>query len=219
MTRATFAFVREGTSDDGLIPHLSDLLVRAGLGEVVGTPREYKGTVKNCLELVAEEEAGVDVVFVHRDTDSPSDSEVRAAIESAIEELGDELSALVIPVVPIQELEAWLLLDETAIRAVAGKPSKRMALDLPRPARIEATSSPKEILQAALLTASDTTGRRYKDERRRFSEHRRTLLERLDVDGPIQLLSAWQSLERDVQTAARELLARCDDIVHTQTHS
>lgn len=208
MTKVTFAFVREGTSDDGLIPHLSELLIRAGLDEALGTPRDYKGTVVECVRRVLAEEAPVDAIFVHRDTDDPSDAERRDEISSAIDELGESLAVPVVPVVPIQELEAWLLLDESQIRAVAGKPSKTMSLSLPRPSRVEATSSPKEILMTALLVASDTTGRRYKEAKRRFPEQRRALLERLDIDGPVSELRAWQALERDVATAVSRITAR-----------
>ena len=207
-TLINFAFLREGTSDDGLMPHLRELLVRAGLEEVVGTARDYKGAVVDCLRQVLDEEAPVDVIFVHRDSDSRSDRAPRNEIAGAVQTLGDGLTAEVVPVVPIQELEAWILLDEAAIRTVVGKPSKRNPLAVPRPNRIEHTASPKEVLQRALLDASNTTGRRHKEERRRFPDRRRTLLERIDIDGPIRELSAWQSLERDIEEAAANLLAR-----------
>lgn len=206
-TRATFALLREGTSDDGLIPHLGELLIRAGLDEVSGASRDYKGTVIDCLRRVMEEESPIDLVFVHRDTDGPSDNQAREEMSAACDALGDDLGA-VVPVVPIQELEAWLLLDEQAIRAVVGRPSKKVVLELPKVARVEATSSPKEMLQVALLTASGTTGRRLKDEKRRFSDRRRTLLERLDIDGPVRALSAWQALERDIESAVTDLLTK-----------
>lgn len=207
-TRASFAFLREGTSDDGLVPHLGELLVRGGLDQVMGTARDYKGPIGARLQQVAAEEAVVDVVFVHRDTDEPSDAQRRSEIAAAVDEIGEGLQAIVIPVVPVQELEAWLLLDEAAIREVVGKPSKRAPLNLPRRARVEVTSSPKEILKTALLTASETSGRRLKEEKTRFSERRRTLLERLDIDGPIQELPAWEALVRDVDAAVQTLLAR-----------
>src|SRR5262245_33037716 len=102
-TRANFAFLREGTSDDGLIPHLGELLIRSGLHEALGTPRDYKGRVTDCLMQVLGEEATIDVIFVHRDSDGPSDTERRGEIASAIEELGTDLTVPVVPVMPIQE--------------------------------------------------------------------------------------------------------------------
>lgn len=54
-TQVNFVLVREGSSDDGLIPHLRSLLVAAGAGEATGTSRDYTGTVGNKLVKVMEE--------------------------------------------------------------------------------------------------------------------------------------------------------------------
>lgn len=45
-----FALIREGTSDDGLIPHIRELLIRAGAPAVVGAARQYKGSTKDRLQ-------------------------------------------------------------------------------------------------------------------------------------------------------------------------
>lgn len=200
-TRAKFAFLREGTSDDGLIPHLRELLIRAGVEEVSGTPRDYKGSVADCLARVYGEESLVDIIFVHRDSDSPSWVERRREIIEAADGVNNSEMPIVIPVVPVQELEAWLLLDEHAIRTVAGKPNRTKPLGLPSAVNVEGKSSPKELLQDAILAASETSGRRYKDMKRNFPQHRRTLLERLDLEGPVRDLSAWKKLEEDVCNA------------------
>lgn len=197
----TFALVREGSSDDGLIPHLRELLVRSGIDSVIGSARAYKGTTVERLTQVASEEAPLDLVFVHRDADGRTSDERR----SEILEAGSTFASgypLLIPVIPIQELEAWLLLDEQAIRDVVGKPSGRQELGIPKVKHIEKTHQPKEILEKACLLASNTTGRRHKEEKRKFPERRRVLLERLDIDGPVQDLSAWKAMQEDIQRAA-----------------
>jgi hypothetical protein len=101
----------------------------------------------------------------------------------------------VIPIVPIRMTEAWLLLDEGAIRDVAGRPSGSGGLALPGVRDIERSSDPKGILEAAICTASGCKGRRLKQIRRDFPAHRRQLLERLDRNGPVTRLTAWQTLE------------------------
>ena len=63
--------------------------------------------------------------------------------------------------VPIQETEAWLLLDKGSFRRVAGKPKVRTPLDLPTPTNVENIANPKELLKESILIASETTGRRY----------------------------------------------------------
>jgi hypothetical protein len=66
--RVSFALLREGTSDDGLIPHLRQLIVRAGADEALGTARPYGGTVENKLRALANENGFVDLIFIHRDS-------------------------------------------------------------------------------------------------------------------------------------------------------
>jgi hypothetical protein len=196
----TFVLLREGTSDEGLVPHLRELLIRSGVDEVLGTPREYGGSVEARLRQVVKEEADTAIVFVHRDSDSRSSESRRREITEAAERVA-ELHSIVVPLVPIQELEAWLLLDDAAIRSVVGRPSSTAPLGLPRAGMVESVADPKKVLAEACIAASEASGRRLKDERRKFPVRRRVLLERLDIDGPVRGLSAWQELERDISNA------------------
>ena len=207
MTRrpTIFALVREGTSDDALIPHLQELLVREGLPEVIGQGRNYPGSVIDKLKAVKSEESSVDLIFVHRDADTPQSDSRRSEIKSAAERV--DLTVPVVPLVPVQELEAWLLVDEGAIRLVAGKPAGREALGLPALSRLEHVASPKDVLKAALLKASESSGRRKRTVKNKFPEQRRTLLERLEVDGPLRSLSAWKQLEHDIAEVVKHLQA------------
>jgi len=65
-------------------------------------------------------------------------------------------------VVPVRMLEAWLLLDEKAIRQAAGNPNGRQPLNLPSPSRLEERPDPKHDLHEALRTACALRGRRWK---------------------------------------------------------
>ena len=56
----TFVLVREGPSDDGLIPHLADLIVRSGGIEAIGQPSDYSGTVTNKLRLLDLEDIDIE---------------------------------------------------------------------------------------------------------------------------------------------------------------
>ena len=117
-----------------------------------------------------------------------------------------------VKVVPIQELEAWLLTDEQAIRNLAMNPRGSEALGLPKTGRLETVAHPKERLSAALVAACKLTGRRLQRFKRDFGHHRRVLLERLDIDGGITQLSAWQALVSDTTLAVRELLERGESL-------
>lgn len=200
MTDLQFALIREGSSDDGLIPHIRELLIRAGACAVVGAARQYKGSTKQRLEQVLLEPHTSRLIFVHRDADSVDPGPRHQEIAHAAAELG--CSEQVVPVVPVQELEAWLLTDGSMIRSVVGRANGRVGFDLPSLARIEMTSRPKEVLQAACMAASEKSGTRRKRERGQFSVRRATLLERLDIDGPVTQLPSWQRFVSDLNTAA-----------------
>ncbi|MFN0089482.1 MAG: hypothetical protein ACKVWR_04305 [Acidimicrobiales bacterium] len=140
-----------------------------------------------------------DLVFVHRDAENQSPQLRRDEIERGRHAAG--LEGPVVPVVPVRMTEAWLLLDEQAIRRVAGKPSGRVPLDLPAARDVERIADPKQILRAALLAASGAAGRRREQFVRDFGRHRALLLERLDPTGPVSTLAAWRQLCADVAGA------------------
>ena len=200
----SFAFLCEGSSDTELIAHLETLLVHFGAQEVTGMPDTRKGTIPARLRQLLTEAtgAGINMVFIHRDSDGPDREGREREIRQGVEESG--FPHPFIPVIPVQETEAWLLLDEQAIRDVVASKGKQ-PLRLPKPNAIEGTRKPKEILQKALLAASETSGRRLKKEKNSFNHHRRVLLQRLDPLGAVRDLPSWQRLERDIQRALTQL--------------
>lgn len=200
-----FALIREGNSDDGLIPHIRVLLMRAGARSVVGAPRQYTGSTRSRIQQVMSEDPSPELIFVHRDADARDSGPRHREIADAALALG--CSSRVVGVVPVQELEAWLLTDEMAIRWAVGRPSGRSRVALPPIARIESTSSPKELLQEACLTASEKSGARRKKEKAQFSTRRRMILDRLDIDGSVMGLPSWQRFVEDLKTAAAFALA------------
>ena len=200
----SFAFLCEGSSDTGLIAHLETLLVHFGAQEATGMPDTRKGTIPARLRQLRTEETGtgIDMVFIHRDSDGPDREGREREIRRGVEESG--FPHPFIPVIPVQETEAWLLLDEQAIRDVVASKGKQ-PLRLPKPNAIEGTRKPKEILQKALLAASETSGRRLKKEKNSFNHHRRVLLQRLDPFGAVRDLPSWQCLERAIKRALEQL--------------
>jgi hypothetical protein len=147
-------------------------------------------------------EGRTDVVVVHRDADNSGTDTRLSEIEKAVQEVGQEFA--VVPVIPIRMTEAWLLLDERAIRQVAGNPNGRMALDLPTAREVERIADPKTHLRDCLLTASGAAGRRREMLRNRFPQHRRQLLERLDPKGKVTSLKAWQALVDSIDQVAAQ---------------
>jgi hypothetical protein len=158
------------------------------------------------LTCVLEFDSDFDVVIVHRDAESQAVANRITEIQGGVANAG--VAWPVIPVVPIRMTEAWLLLDEQEIREVAGRPSGSQPLGLPARAGIETLADPKATLGEALDRACGFSGRRLAKFKRDFSEHRRQLLDRLDRNGPIKGLSAWNRLETDVEQAMSLVLLR-----------
>lgn len=100
-------------------------------------------------------------------------------------------------VVPVRMQEAWLLLDEAAIRRASGNPNGKMVLTLPDPHEVECIADPKTTLHELLARASGFHGRRKKKFRPRV--HARLVAERMRDFSCLRALPAFQCLETDVK--------------------
>lgn len=213
MTYINFVLVCEGASDEALVEHLEKLLIWVGASEVSGValdlgrlPEAVSRDVVSKLDAAVRLEPGANLIFIHRDADDGDPTPRLAEIEEAQAEMAERLGGRTcVAVVPVQETEAWLLLDESAIRRVAGRPSGRASLNLPRPSQVEATSSPKEILEEAILLASELTGRRRDRLRSRLPRLKSQLLRRLPVCGAIEQLAAWDRLREEARKAVQRI--------------
>ncbi len=203
--RATL--VAEGRSDLLLAPHLAILCIEAGAREAVCRapdlallPRSVGSTVQAKVEAALELHPDTNLLFVHRDAD-------RAGVEARereIEEGTRSVRAPVVPIVPVAELEAWLLVDEGAIRDAVGRRSSTASLNLPSIGACERLADPKGRLQEAVDIAQQDVAKR---RRSSFGLVRSRLLERLDLAGPIRELSAFQRLMSGIEQAVGKLAA------------
>jgi hypothetical protein len=201
-------FLADGPSDLPLSEHLQALCFEFG-ADVALTAidphllHEAKRTVEGRLLFLKRQGATFDIVFIHRDAESrdpePRFAEVKAGAHSA------GVSCPIVPVVPVRMTEAWLLLNERAIRDVAGRPGGRAPLHLPTVREIETIADPKARLAEALLVASETFGRRKDRFVRDFGQHRSLLLRRLDTKGEVTELAAWRRLRTDIEAALGQL--------------
>jgi hypothetical protein len=93
--------------------------------------------------------------------------------------------------------EAWLLMDESAIRQAAGNPNGQTALNLPRISELEDIPDPKDMLYRALRTASGRTGRRLEQFRENQAVH--LIFDRMKDIFVLKQLSAFRALEEDIR--------------------
>lgn len=207
--RVRFALVSEGSSERPLIPHLEELCVRAGADEAQGIdprldllPDPPGRAVGPKLDTALTLAAPLDLVFVHRDAD-------RVGVDARRQEIAVAAARhphlIVVPIIPVTKLEAWLLVDESAIRRAVGNPRGRSKLNLPAARLVEGVADPKARLNDALLAAAGASGRRLARLKREFYRNRAWLLEELDLDGPITALPSWCTLLDDIDRALTRL--------------
>ena len=195
-----FLLACEGQSDAGLVPHIQRLIIGSGETEVDGDPWFYGGPLANKIRTGLQvAEHMVDILFVHRDADSASADARLQEIANAVGEVAD--TPHWVGVVPVRMTEAWLILDEAAIRTAVGNPNGRTPLQLPTPREAERRADPKGILEDAFLAASETTGRRRQKIKRDFGRLRRQLLVNLPIDGPLAQLTSWARFRDDTLDA------------------
>jgi len=201
-----FVLVCEGTSDEGLVPHLQFLCVECGASEAIGVAADFSRlpispgrSLASRLNAAKALEPSANLLFVHRD----ADSRVETARLSEISQATGGTGVQTVPVIPIQETEAWLLLDEDAIRSVVENPEGTVPLVLPRPQNVERVADPKTRLKKALAFASELRGRRLRKLKKDFPRYRKLLLQRLDTRGPLAQVPAWQRLVNRTEAAVR----------------
>lgn len=202
---ARVLFIGEGSSDNGLVPHIESIAVRKGLDVSVTVPdfgllRLPTGhSVPDKLRAARALGGSYDLAVVQRDADRGPDQDRRDEIEKAVNTEWPGLRH--VAVVPVRMLEAWLLLDEVCLRQVAENPRGRIGLELPKGAAAENIADPKQLLKDSLARASEYKGRRLAQFQKRFSQHRLRMLELLDPEGPVTCLPSWRNFIEDLDAA------------------
>jgi len=200
MDRLDFTLLTDGSSDAVLIQPLTWMLHQhlsfaingtwADLRRLPSPPKPLRDRIVRALDLYP-----CDLLFIHRDAEGEALDRRVAEIRTAVAELPD----LLVPVVPVRMQEAWLLIDEPALRHAAGNPNGVVSLDMPAIDRLEEIPNPKQVLHDLLLEASELTGRRRKKLNPGLLAMR--LGELIEDFSPLRLLTAFQHTETETLTA------------------
>jgi hypothetical protein len=209
MDEIRYTLISDGSSDRSLIPvltwalHEKDDVARvqsewADLGRLPSPPRNLRDRILYAIDLYP-----CDLLFIHRDAERQDPKRRYEEINSALREAALQgFQTPVVCVVPVQMTEAWLLIDEDAIRRAAGNPNGNNPLDLPELSDIEQIQDPKGILFQVLEDASGLTGRRLK----KFnpSKSRIRITELISDFSALRRLCAFQELEKNISMALRD---------------
>ena len=206
MQELRYTLLADGSSDRALLPILTWLIRQylgaipiqaefADLRRLSPSPRKLSERIDRSVELYP-----CDLLFVHRDAENAPIEEREAEIRKAIEESSMEDSVRVVCVVPVRMQEAWLLIDEAALRKAAGNPNGTQPLAVPDVQRLEELADPKQLIRDLLRQASELQGRRLERFNWRSSAHR--VAEMIGDFSPLYGLAAFQRLAAAVEQVA-----------------
>ena len=102
--------------------------------------------------------------------------------------------------------EAWLLVDERAIRSAADNPNGRQPLSLPPLHKIELLVDPKDFLHQCLVRASEKRGRRLDQFKRDLPSRVQRITTLIDDFSPLRSLPAFQRFEENTRGVIQSLL-------------
>jgi hypothetical protein len=136
----------------------------------------------------------IDILFIHRDAEIEVPQNRFNEIQKAVVQIAEIPAHICI--VPVRMTEAWLLIDEPAIRYAAGNPNGKVKLKIPAIKRLEALPNPKDVLHGLLRQASEAKGRDLKRFRVYEAVHR--VAELIDDYSSLRELSAFRQFESDL---------------------
>jgi hypothetical protein len=205
MPMLRFTLLSDGSSDRMLIPILEWLLDEIGVtaqqvrwANKLYFSRKCRTLFERANEAVSIEPC--DILFIHRDAET-------ASLAERLEEIRNNLEGLqtsYVRIVPVRMSEAWLLVDESAIRKAAGNPTGRDPLDLPKTRALESLPDPKDVLRAALRKAANVSGRRA----RKFERDLRSTIHRvgeyIEDFTPLRKLPAFMAFEAELTSCLED---------------
>jgi len=165
MKELKYTLIADGSSDvtllkiikwslDDLYPRLPNDGSFADFRNIQNPPKKLNDKVR-----IAKLYYPFDILFVHRDAESTNTKMIAQRFQEINNELQEEDSDKTICIVPIKMMEAWLLIDEDAIKKAAGNRNYRGIINLPQTRTLEKELQPKDLLHTLLRNASGLKGR------------------------------------------------------------
>ena len=182
----TWSIVADGGTDQMLVPVIEWAIHRLDPDVEILEPefRKRRGSVRAFLQAY---ESGAMLIFVHRDSEN-------LALADRLVEFDGITRPNVVPVVPVQMSEAWILFDGSAVAKAAGSPAAEVRV--PGIGEIESIRNPKERLdELLLLAAGSPTGRRGKIFRRSIAQRRVSVADYISDYSPLENVPAFQRFQ------------------------
>ena len=180
MNSLVLALYAEGRTDERFLPVVIQRTLEQILAQrsrqVVDVPdpivvdgsidREYSGRAERILEA-ARCAHGYHALIVHADADHPTperamEERIRPGFD-LVRQSAEAVCRQLVPIVPVQMTEAWMLIDSRALREVIGTALDAHSLGLPQHARrVESDPDPKHTLNQVIQIALANRPRRHR---------------------------------------------------------
>jgi Domain of unknown function (DUF4276) len=182
---------------------------------IVILERPKKPTPQSPAELILDvsktgwEKFAINILCVHSDADDRTSATVfqtkiipaQQALLNLSDEEAKEYCTCLVAIVPIQESEAWMLVDKALLKEEIGTTKNDSELGINRAP--ETIASPKEVIENAIRIArQDVSARRRGDLT--ISDLYAPIGQRLELD-KLRTLSAYQAFEVEMREAFRHL--------------
>ncbi len=182
----TWSVVADGGTDLMLVPVIQWAIHRLDPDVEILEPefRKRRGGIEDFLRTY---NSGAMVVFAHRDSEN-------LTLENRLREFHGVTRADVVPVVPVQMSEAWILFDGAAVAKAAGSPAAEVVA--PAIAEIENIRNPKERLDELLFRAAGLpAGRRGRNFKRSITQRRVSVAAHIADYGPLEGVPAFRRFQ------------------------
>lgn len=171
MKTLVIALYAEGRTDERFLPILvqrtaESILIKKAespvdvLEPLIIEPDHDVSKREDKILSVAKKAAGYHAIIIHADADHPDRNRAfEERFQPGYEQVKrirqiEQVCENLLPLIPVQMIEAWMLADVEALRNIIGTNLTAEQLDLPtRTHTIEDNTNPKQTLQAALKKA------------------------------------------------------------------
>jgi hypothetical protein len=143
-----------------------------------------------------------DLLLVHRDAEAQDPALRRREIGNKV-----QTGTPWVPIVPVRMTEAWLLVQESAIRQASGN-RNGPGIEMPAFKQIERIADPKERLKKLLEQASGLKGRRLERLKREFGDNQRRVAALITDLAALRRLPSFEQFEGDLCSACQDLRNR-----------
>lgn len=203
LSEITYTLLSDGSSDKALMPIIEwtirqnypKLLIQgawANLSNLKYPPKSLTDRISKAINLYP-----CDLLFVHRDSEKESIEQREEEVIDACKNLPDQFNEhRTVAVIPMRMMEAWLLIDEKAVKIAAGNPNSKYMAEIPSLKNLESLSNPKSLLHEKLRQASGLRGRQLD----RFNVNRAVHLiaENITDFSPLKALKSFQKFEEKI---------------------